>query len=151
MNRRSLLISAFAGTAFPGVARAVSRDIWSATEAADALARGRITLIDVRSRDEWLETGIARGAWPISMHEKGFEDRLLAARMLADGRTNALICATGGRTARLLRALKRAGYAEFVDVSEGMLGSRRGPGWIARGLPVVSLGAALAEMPEDLA
>lgn len=151
MERRLFMLGAAAGTAFPGLAGAATRDIWSAPEAADALARGQITLIDVRSRDEWRETGVARGAWPISMHERRFKDRLLAARTLANGRTNALICATGGRSARLLQALKGAGFTEFIDVSEGMLGSRRGPGWIARGLPVVSLEIALAEMPESLA
>ncbi|MDD9922171.1 MAG: rhodanese-like domain-containing protein [Boseongicola sp.] len=134
----------------PSIAAATVREIWSAPEAAKALDDGSIILIDVRSRSEWVETGLAKGAWPISMHERGFERRLFAARDLAGEKPIALICATGGRSARLLAALKRAGYPGFVDVSEGMLGSRRGPGWIARGLPLTGLEAALGGLPEEL-
>ena len=62
----------------------------------------------------------------------------------------ALICATGGRSGQLLRALKRAGYTGYIDVSEGMLGSPLGAGWIARGLAVVDLETALRAMPMEL-
>ena len=129
---------------------AATRTVWSAPEAAAALVDGDISLIDVRFRPEWLDTGLAEGAWPISMHEDRFEARLFAARDLSDTRPVALICATGGRSARLLAALTRAGYAGFIDVSEGMLGSRRGPGWIARGLPTNDLSMALTRMPAPL-
>ena len=32
-------------------------------------------MMDVRSRPEWADTGIAEGAWPISMHEDRFPER----------------------------------------------------------------------------
>lgn len=35
------------------------------------------------------------------------------------------------------RALSRYGYTRVYDVPEGMSGSRAGPGWLARGLPVI--------------
>ena len=129
---------------------AATRAIWSATEAADALANGDIALVDVRSRPEWMDTGIAKNAWPISMHEPGFEQRLFAARDLSSDKPIALICATGGRSGRIFAALKQAGYDGFVDVSEGMLGSRKGPGWLARGLPVVDMETALFTLPVAL-
>ena len=150
MDRRLFLLLSSAIAVAPGLATAVIREIWSAREAADALARDSITLVDVRSRSEWLETGIAQGAWPISMHESRFGSRLLAARDLSDPRPVALICATGGRSARILDALKRSGYSNFIDVSEGMLGSGRGPGWIARGLKTVDLETALSALPKEL-
>ncbi|WP_424991122.1 rhodanese-like domain-containing protein [Fluviibacterium sp. S390] len=134
----------------PQVVAAATREIWSAAETADALSRNRISLIDVRSRPEWVETGVAKEAWPISMHEPGCEQRLFAARDFSGEKPIALICATGGRSGRLLSALKRAGYTGFIDVSEGMLGSPKGPGWIARGLPVTNLEAALASLPGAL-
>lgn len=134
----------------PGLASAATREIWSAPEVAEALYDNAISLLDVRSRPEWADTGLAKGAWPVSMHERGFEQRLFAARDLSAGKPVALICATGGRSARLLAALKRAGYTGFIDVSEGMLGSRRGPGWIARGLPMTDLETALATLPDAL-
>ncbi len=150
MDRRRFF---FLGPAFvmvPSFSSAATRDIWSASEAADALAQDKISLIDVRSRPEWLDTGVARDAWPISMHEPRFEQRLFAARKFSGEKPIALICATGGRSGRLLSALKQAGYTDFIDVSEGMLGSPKGPGWIARGLPVTDLEATLASLPGTL-
>lgn len=149
MNRRQFCALA-AAMVLPGIAWAATREIWSAPEVAEALDEEAVALLDVRTRAEWAETGLAKGAWPVSMHERGFEQRLFAARDLAAGRPVALICATGGRSAQLLAALKRAGYTGFIDVSEGMLGSRRGPGWIARGLPITDLETALAAMPQAL-
>lgn len=130
---------------------AQTRTIWSADEAYDALLADSARVIDVRSRGEWLETGIGAGVWPISMHEDRFPDRLFAAKALAGSRKVGLICATGGRSASLLRALRQARHDGYVDISEGMLGSRRGPGWLAAGLPLVPLNAALASLPEELA
>jgi rhodanese-related sulfurtransferase len=150
MDRRFFLLSSFAMVFLPGLVRAATPEIWSASDAAKALEKNEISLIDVRSRPEWLETGIAVGAWPISLHEGDFERRLFAARDLSGPRPVALICATGGRSARLLNALTKAGYEGFIDVSEGMLGSRRGPGWIARGLTTVDIETALSAMPDEL-
>lgn len=150
MDRRCFILLASTWVLGPQVVVAATREIWSAAEAADALAQDRISLIDVRSRPEWVETGVATGSWPISMHESGFEQRLFAARDLSGDKPIALICATGGRSGRLLRALKRAGYAGFIDVSEGMLGSSVGPGWIARGLPVTDLETSLTSLPDAL-
>ena len=84
------------------------------------------------------------------MHERGFPERLFATRGLAGDRPVGLICATGGRSAAVLRALRQGGYSGYVDISEGMLGSRAGRGWIAAGLPVVSAGAALGALPTAL-
>ncbi len=149
MDRRQFITLACALT-FPELATAAPREIWSAQEAFEALETDSIALLDIRSRDEWNETGVAKSAWVVSMHERGFEKRLFAARELAGDKPIALICATGGRSARLLAALKRAGYSGFIDVSEGMLGSRRGPGWIARGLPITNLETALLNLPNLL-
>ena len=112
---------------------AQARTIWTAGEAYDALLADTARVIDIRSREEWLETGVGAGVWPISMHENRFPDRLFAAKALAGSRDVGLICATGGRSASLQRALRQARYDGFVDISEGMLGSRRGPGWLAAG------------------
>ena len=149
MDRRQFFAFASA-TMIPGLAWTATREVWSAPEVAEALDDEAIKLLDVRSRAEWTETGLAKGAWPVSMHERGFEQRLFAARDLAAGKPVALICATGGRSARLLAVLKRAGHTGFIDVSEGMLGSRRGPGWIARGLPMTDLETAVAALPQAL-
>ena len=151
-SRRFLLtgLAALGGGLLTLPARAQGTGVWSADQAYDALLNDAARVIDIRSREEWQETGIGDGVWPISMHEARFADRLFAARALAEERTVGLICATGGRSRSVLGALMRAGYSGYVDISEGMLGSGVGPGWIAAGLPVVPLDAALASLPEAL-
>ena len=62
-----------------------------------------------------------------------------------------LICATGGRSASLIQALRQAGYSGYADISEGMLGSGEGPGWIASNLPTVPVDVALNGLPPALA
>jgi rhodanese-related sulfurtransferase len=108
----------------------------SAPDALAAATRGDIVLVDIRSRGEWRRTGLAEPAVAISMHEAGFVRNL--ANALRGDRTNtvALICATGGRSAHMQRLLGTAGFTNVIDVSEGMIGSSAGPGWLRRGLPV---------------
>lgn len=99
---------------------------------------GEITLVDIRQPREWAETGSPQGAHRLDLQSPDFLDRLSA---LVDGdpsRPVALICASGGRSARTAQALTEAGFSNVLDVSEGMLGSSAGPGWLARGLPVVT-------------
>ena len=151
LTRRSATFTMMAAAVAPVSVVAQTPEIWSAEMAAEALQQDLIRMIDVRSRPEWADTGIAAGAWPISLHEDRFPERLFAAREQAEGRPVALICATGGRSGSVMRSLRKAGYSGFVDVSEGMLGSAAGPGWIAAGHPIVSMDAALTALPKDLA
>lgn len=132
-------------------AQTQGREIWSASEAYDALLADNARVIDVRSREEWQETGVGAGVWPVSMHEDEFSDRIFAAKRLAGQCEVGLTCATGRRSATLLRALRHAGYDGYAEISEAMLGSRRGPGWLASGLPVVPIDSALSSRPENLA
>lgn len=99
---------------------------------------GDITLIDIRTPREWRATGVPRGAVAIDMRRRDFVDQLNAAVAENPALPVALICARGVRSARLARALARAGFTNIKDVPEGMLGSTAGPGWLARGLPVVA-------------
>ncbi len=118
--------------------------ILSAPEAEAKLQSGEIVLIDIRSRGEWQDTGVAEGAWPVSMHEPDFGERFRAILDQVSPDKIALICATGGRTAHVVQMLRQAGIEGVADVSEGMMGNPRGAGWIARGQSVVSLDAATA-------
>ena len=149
LDRRQFCVLSGAAV-IPGFAMSATPEVWSALELAEALDSNAAILLDVRSRAEWADTGLATGAWPVSQHEPGFEQRLFAARDRSAGKPVALICATGGRSGRVFAALKRAGYSEFIDVPEGMLGSSSGPGWIARGLPMTDLETALAALPKVL-
>ena len=99
---------------------------------------GEVVLVDIRQPEEWAETGSPKGAHRLDMRRPDF---LVALSALVDGDHNrriALICARGVRSARMAKALSDTGFSQVIDVSEGMLGSSAGPGWIARGLPVVT-------------
>ncbi|MCK0120520.1 rhodanese-like domain-containing protein [Loktanella sp. F6476L] len=112
--------------------------ILTAPEAFDQTARGEITLIDIRRPDEWARTGSGEGAHRIDLRDDDFAARVQAA---AGGDLNApvaLICARGVRSARVSNQLIQAGFTNIIDIPEGMLGSAAGPGWIARGLPLVT-------------
>jgi len=104
---------------------------------AHALANsGQIILVDVRRPDEWAQTGSGEGAYRIDMRRDDFVTELLE---IVGGDTSApvaVICARGVRSNRMSRTLINAGFTNIIDVPEGMLGSRAGPGWIARDLPL---------------
>jgi len=116
---------------------AASPDTLTTPQAHAALRDGRIMLVDIRRPDEWRATGIAEGAVPIDMRRDDFTDAVLAART-DPSLPIALICARGVRSRRTFNALREAGLTNIIDVPEGMLGSRAGPGWIAAGLPMES-------------
>ncbi len=98
---------------------------------------GELLLLDIRSPQEWKETGTGTGAKKVSMHQPGFLAKLDALTGNDKSKPVALICATGGRSNWLQGELVKRGYTNIIDVSEGMLGSSTGPGWLKRGLPVV--------------
>lgn len=121
---------------------AAEPSVISAPDAQSLMQSGQIVLIDIRSRQEWAETGVAEGAWPVSLHEPDFSQRFQEIINRYPNDQVALICATGGRTAHVVGVLERNGISGVVDVSEGMMGNRTGPGWIARGMSVVPLDVA---------
>ncbi|MEM7711435.1 MAG: rhodanese-like domain-containing protein [Pseudomonadota bacterium] len=143
-HRRAVLFGA-AATLFVGGAGAAvfwPRDRFlgeelSPPEVLAAVEAGELLLVDIRRPDEWAETGVAPGAAPLDMRREDFVPALqdLAAGDLT--RPIALICARGVRSDRMSARLTEAGFTRIVDVPEGMLGSSAGPGWLARGLPVV--------------
>jgi rhodanese-related sulfurtransferase len=107
----------------------------SARAAHERAAAGELVLVDVRTPAEWRSTGIGAGAHAVSMHLPGFAEKLAVLTGGDTSRPVALICARGGRSARMSAQLVALGYARVLDVAEGMLGSRHGPGWLKSGLP----------------
>jgi rhodanese-related sulfurtransferase len=112
----------------------------SAPAARAEVEAGRLTLIDIRTPQEWRQTGIAADAYRVDMRhpagDKGFVGEVLA---LTGGDRTApigLICRTGNRSSGMQRVLIKAGFTHVYNVREGMAGSGAGPGWARRGLPV---------------
>jgi len=110
----------------------------SAPDAYAAVAAGKLTLIDIRTPAEWRATGVARGVRRIDMLDPQFEAKLRAAVLGDKSAPIGLICRTGNRTTHVQRWLRQQGYINVYNVKEGMAGSRAGPGWVARGLPLES-------------
>ncbi len=110
--------------------------IMGAPEAFEAARRGEIVLIDIRRPEEWAETGIAEGAVALDMTAPDFVKRLVEIRRAFPKRPIAMICRTGNRSNYVTTTLDRQGFPRLIDVSEGMVGGRNGPGWLKRGLPV---------------
>ena len=111
-----------------------------ADEAYVRVVNGDLTLIDVRSPQEWEKSEIPKGSLAISMHNPGgkeaFRDAVLKAVGGNKKRPIALICAVGGRSSWAQRYLKSEGFTKVYDVTEGMFGRGKNmPGWLKRGLP----------------
>ena len=118
--------------------------VLSAPIAFEKLSSGDLIVLDIRSLQEWKQSGIAKGAFPVSMHAADFPQRLQSILSNYDPKQVALICATGGRSAHITKILDKSGIEGVIDVSEGMFGNGSAPGWIARGLPIVTSDEAIA-------
>lgn len=115
---------------------ALAQNIMTAQQALEGVEDGSIILVDIRTKHEWRETGIASVAVALSMHEPGFLKGINKLQSENPDKTIALICAVGGRTAYMSELLSRHGFENIADVSEGMFGGQNGTGWIPSGLPV---------------
>lgn len=111
--------------------------VLDAVQAHQMAVAGAVSLIDIRRPDEWALTGTGEGAQPLDMRRDDFTDALGAMVRGNRAAPIALICARGVRSARMANLLVAAGFTRVLDVPEGMLGSSAGPGWIARGLPLI--------------
>ncbi len=135
MNFFRLLISA----TLVSLIIVVSNGIASASDTPDALREieaGKMILLDIRSPGEWKETGIASVAVPLTMHSETFFQGYQKIVDDNPGVKIGIICAVGGRTGWLQAELAKRGLGDVTDIAEGMLGSRAGPGWIARGMEI---------------
>ncbi|MEO1543908.1 MAG: rhodanese-like domain-containing protein [Pseudomonadota bacterium] len=112
--------------------------VLSAQEAHERAMTGQAVLVDVRSSAEWRESGVPASGFAITMHQdpRKFVKELTEAMGGDTNRPLAVICATGVRTTYLQDALKKLGFSQPINVTEGMIGGRYGDGWIKLGLPV---------------
>lgn len=101
---------------------------------------GRLTIIDIRTPEEWRQTGVVPGAKRVNLYVNGGAAAFLSGILEAAGGDKtapvALICRTGNRSAKAVAFLRAEGFTNVTDIGEGMAGSSRGPGWIKRGMPV---------------
>ncbi len=154
-RRRAITLGAGAaiGLAFAGPAMAQQAStpqtapfsLMTTQEAYDAAKAGDIILVDIRTPEEWRETGIGEGAIALDMRSDDFVKKLVALRVANPDTPIALMCRTGNRSQFATSALAGQGFPGLVDVQGGMVGSPKGKGWLENGLPVY------AGTPENVA
>jgi rhodanese-related sulfurtransferase len=110
----------------------------SVTRAYGETGAGERLLIDVRSPQEWRQTGLPQGARTVTIHQRAtsFLDGILAAASGDKDKPIALICATGMRSKRAQQFLETQGFTNVVSVDGGLFGTPRAAGWMQRGLPM---------------
>ena len=107
-----------------------------ADKAHQAALAGDLILVDIRTPEEWLQTGIGEGAIAMDMRAPDFVEKLVKLRQTYEDKPIAMICRTGSRSGYVVQTLAAQGFPNLVDVKEGMVGGPNGPGWVTRGLPV---------------
>lgn len=143
LSRRTLLASLGAAALCAAIlpqqsrAQAVPSSVMLANDAYEQAQKDEITLIDIRTPEEWAQTGIPEGAVALDMtKQESFLKALVALRQASPTKPIALICRTGNRSGFVIEALAKQGFPGLVDVTEGIAGGPRGKGWLTRGLPV---------------
>ena len=113
----------------------------TAEQAFEKAKAGEILLVDVRPAEAARALGLPEGAEAVDFFDSAFYDII---DVLTEGDRDtpvALICFTGGRSLHAAKELAKRGYTRTYDVPEGINGSAAGPGWKARGLPMVKPGS----------
>jgi rhodanese-related sulfurtransferase len=140
MNRRTLLagilLMTFHKTGNAQTTTPVYPINMSSPDVAKLAADKKIVLIDIRTPEEWSETGVAENAHKLDMNDPLFLAKL---SKITDGnrtRPIALICRTASRTRVVQSALMQSGFSSVINVEGGMIGNEADKGWIRHGLPL---------------
>ncbi|MBN2751103.1 MAG: rhodanese-like domain-containing protein [Rhodospirillaceae bacterium] len=116
---------------------------WSKMERKEAI------LIDVRTRPEWLQTGVPQNARQVTLSDpRGAAGFVAGVKKAVRGDMKTpvmLICRTGNRSAQAALLLVNAGFKTVYNVPEGVIGNGRDTGWAWRGLPMVGCGVCMAQ------
>ncbi len=121
-------------------AQAADVGVLLATEALALQREGKLVIIDIRTPEEWRQTGIPLGAKRADMYNRqgpaAFVDDVLTQVEGNRAAPIGLICRVGNRSTKAHKLLLSKGFTNVFNVKEGMQGSETGPGWLKRGLPL---------------
>ena len=123
---RIVLFAVFAVFAAP----AIAFEQMTPVQANEALGKGEIVLIDIRTPAEWAQTGVANGAVQLDMTSATFQNDFAMQFGANPSKKIALICRSGNRSSRLAAMMEASGLTKIVDVTGGT------SQWIADCLPV---------------
>ena len=145
---RGMVLVVVAMLSWTGAARAQDfgdTPIMDAPSAEGLIGAGGL-IVDIRTPRELRETGTPKGAShvPLQGDDMTFNARFVEEVAAAAGdkaRPIALLDANGRRSIYATRLLASRGFKNVFAIGEGVLGGNLGPGWKARGLPLVACGA----------
>ena len=108
------------------------------------LNANEMIIIDVRTVNEWKETGVIPGSLLVNKHDSNFSEKKNFLKEIENTISNnsdkkiAIICASGGRSSITMKALISKGYENIYNVSGGIAGkpSENYPGWLNLKLPL---------------
>jgi rhodanese-related sulfurtransferase len=146
-----LLVLAVAGVG-PALAQRVAvGTVMTATDAHAKALAGEVVLVDIRTPEEWKDTGVPASAHAVTMHQGGaaFVAGLKQAMNGDTTKPLAIICNSGNRTSSIYVDLQRAGFTNLINVAEGVGGGPFGRGWLKLGLPLRGATVALT-LPQPL-
>ena len=91
-----------------------------------ALSKNSVPIVDIRTVDEWKETGLVKGSIPIQFFdERGqYDIRAFLEALKANVDTTkqfALICRTGSRTAMVAQFLSDKLHYKVIDIQGGIM------------------------------
>lgn len=125
LRRRALFLGLFSLAAGLGLAAEPVKHV-DATAAAALVEAGKVTVLDVRTAEEYAE-GHVKGAVNLDILESDFQKKLAA---LDKSKPVLVHCQAGGRSTRSLPTLEKAGFPLVYHLDGGM------NDWVAKGKPV---------------
>lgn len=115
MTRIFALLIAMSITLFAGV---------KTMQVTTAIVESPITIIDIRTESEWVQTGIVKGAVPITFFDArgGYDVNAFMGELtkhVSKDKEFALICRTGNRTTAVSDFLGKMGY-QVINLKGGI-------------------------------
>ena len=104
--------------------------------------KGDILIIDIRTTNEWIMTGVIPNSILINMHDadnqerKEFLEELKKELSDNENKRISFICASGARSKIVAEFFIKEGYKNISHIPDGILG-KRNDGWLFQGYPIV--------------
>ena len=112
-------------------------------EAHSLYVNKNLTIIDVRTINEWKMTGIIPTSILINMHDDKYQERKdfveeITEKLLEYQDKNvAFICASGARSKIITDYLINKGYKNIYHIPDGIMG-KQNDGWLFNGYPLIN-------------
>ena len=102
-----------------------------------------LTIIDVRTINEWKMTGIIPTSILINMHDDKYQERngfvteITKILLEYQDKNVAFICASGARSKIITDYLINKGYKNIYHIPDGIMG-KQNDGWLFNGYPLIN-------------